>query len=149
MGYEVSAGVILFRRRPRREFLILDYGSHWDFPKGHIEEGEDPVLTARRELREETGIEDARIVSGFLERMRYYYRRAGERMQKVVIFFLAETTQGEVRLSHEHCGYAWVTYEEGAARLTFKTAKDILEKAHGFLETSLGPHKTHRGAETT
>ncbi len=148
MGYEVSAGVILFRARPRREFLILDYGSHWDFPKGHIEEGEDPVITARRELREETGIEDARIVSGFLERMRYhYYRRAGEKMQKVVIYFLAETTKGDVTLSHEHSGYGWVSYEEGLERLTFKTAKDILTKANKFLAASPGPLDAHHVAE--
>lgn len=136
MGYEVSAGVILFRNRPRREYLILDYGSHWDFPKGHIESGEDPVVTARRELAEETGIRDARIVPGYMERMRYFYRRAGEQMRKVVIYFLAETASGEVTLSHEHCGYAWVSYEEGIQRLTFKTAKELLEKAHKFLETS-------------
>ncbi len=78
MGYEVSAGVVLFRTRASREYLILDYGSHWDFPKGHMEAGEDPLATARRELREETGIQDARLISGYLERMRYYYRRAGE-----------------------------------------------------------------------
>lgn len=148
MGYEVSAGVILFRARPHREFLILDYGSHWDFPKGHIEEGEDPVITARRELREETGIEDARIVSGFLERMRYHYRRAGQPMQKVVIYFLAETTRGEVELSHEHCDYAWVPYEDAVARLTFKTAKDILTKAHNFLQTSHGRLQAHRSPES-
>lgn len=136
MGYEVSAGVILFRNRPHREYLLLDYGSHWDFPKGHIEEGEDPVVTARRELCEETGIQDARFVSGYMERMRYFYRRAGEQMRKVVIYFLAETTGDEVTLSHEHCGYAWVSYEEGLQRLTFKTAKDLLSKAHNFLEAS-------------
>ncbi|MBP1779713.1 MAG: Nudt, partial [candidate division NC10 bacterium] len=134
MRYEVSAGVILFRNRSRREYLLLDYGSHWDFPKGHIEAGEDPVATARRELREETGIRDARFVSGYMERMRYFYRRAGEQIRKVVIYFLAETAGEEVTLSHEHCGYGWVSYEEGLQRLTFKTAKDLLSKAHKFLE---------------
>jgi len=136
MRYEVSAGVILFRTRANREYLLLDYGSHWDFPKGHIEEGEDPVATARRELREETGIRDARFVSGYLERMRYFYRKAGEQMRKVVIYFLAETAGEEVTLSHEHCGYAWASYEEALQRLTFKTAKDLLSKAHSFLEGS-------------
>ncbi len=136
MGYEVSAGVILFRTRQNREYLLLDYGSHWDFPKGHIEAGEDPVATARRELREETGIRDARFISGYMERMRYFYRRAGEQMRKVVIYFLAETAGEEVTLSHEHCGYAWVSYEGALQRLTFNTAKELLSKAHKFLETS-------------
>ena len=136
MGYEVSAGVILFRTRANREYLLLDYGSHWDFPKGHIEAGEDPVATARRELREETGIRDAQFVSGYMERMRYFYRRAGEQMRKVVIYFLAETAGERVTISHEHCGYAWVSYEEGLQRLTFKTAKELLAKAHNFLEDS-------------
>ena len=136
MGHEVSAGVILFRNQPRREYLVLDYGSHWDFPKGHIEAGEDPLATARRELREETGIGNARFVSGYTERMRYFYRKAGEQMRKVVIYFLAETAGEEVILSHEHCGYSWVSYEEGLDRLTFRTAKELLIKAQRFLEVS-------------
>ena len=134
MGREISAGVILVRNRSQREYLLLDYGSHWDFPKGHIEPGEDPQTTAARELQEETGIRDARIVPGFKESMRYFYRKAGEGMLKVVIFFLAETPTGEVTLSHEHSGYVWLPYEDALKRLTFKNARDLLAKAQAFLD---------------
>ncbi|MEK6718982.1 MAG: bis(5'-nucleosyl)-tetraphosphatase [candidate division NC10 bacterium] len=134
MGREISAGVILVRNRSQREYLLLDYGSHWDFPKGHIEPGEDPQATAARELQEETGIRDARIVPGFKESMRYFYRKAGEGMLKVVIFFLAETPTGEVTLSHEHSGYVWLSYEDALKRLTFKNARDLLAKAQAFLD---------------
>jgi 8-oxo-dGTP pyrophosphatase MutT (NUDIX family) len=136
MGYEISAGVILFRSQPRREYLILDYGSHWDFPKGHIEPGEDPATTARRELEEETGIRDPRFIPDYEQRMSYAYRRAGELMRKVVVYFLAETAGAEVVLSHEHCGYVWASYEEALARLTFSTAQELLAKAQQFIETT-------------
>ena len=135
MGQEISAGVILFRSRPRREYLVLNYGSHWDFPKGHIEAGEDPETTARRELQEETSLRDARFIPGFKESMRYFYRKAGEDMRKVVIYFLAETAIGDVTLSHEHCGYQWLPYEETLKRLTFKNARDLLTRAERFLQS--------------
>jgi 8-oxo-dGTP pyrophosphatase MutT (NUDIX family) len=134
MGRESSAGVILFRSHPQREYLLLDYGSHWDLPKGHIEAGEDPQTTAARELQEETGIRDARFVPGFKESMRYFYRKAGERMLKVVIYFLAETSTGNVTLSDEHSGYQWLPYEAALERLTFKNARDLLGKAQEFLD---------------
>ncbi len=133
MGREISAGVILIRNTPQREYLLLDYGHHWDFPKGHIETGEDPQMTAARELQEETGIRDVRFVPGFKQSMRYFYRKAGEGMLKVVIYFLAETPTGNVTLSDEHSGYAWLPFEDALKRLTFKNARDLLTKAHTFL----------------
>jgi len=133
MGREISAGVILFRSHPQREYLLLDYGSHWDLPKGHIEAGEDPQTTAGRELQEETGIRDAQFVPGFKESMRYFYRKAGEGMLKVVIYFLAETPTGNVTLSEEHSGYLWLPYEAARERLTFKNARELLTRAHAFL----------------
>ena len=137
MRYEISAGVILFHRQPRHEYLILNYGAHWDFPKGHIEPGEDPPTTARRELREETGVQEVDFFPGFRQRMRYSYRRAGEDVRKVVIYFLAETAGEQVTLSHEHCGFAWAGYEDALRRLTFRTAKELLTKAQKFLEISV------------
>jgi 8-oxo-dGTP pyrophosphatase MutT (NUDIX family) len=138
MGREISAGVILFRKAAEREYLVLDYGSHWDFPKGHIEPGEDPESTARRELQEETDIRDARFIPDFEESMRYFYRKSGEGMLKIVIYFLAETTTGQVTLSFEHRGFAWLPYEQCLKRLTFKNARDLLVKAHALLETGAG-----------
>ncbi len=138
MGREVSAGVILSRIGAQREYLILDYGSHWDFPKGHVESGEDLETTARRELQEETGIRDARFIPGFKESMRYFYRKSGEGMLKVVTYFLAETAAGEVTLSFEHHGFAWLPYEECLKRLTFQNARDLLAKAHAFLDARVG-----------
>jgi bis(5'-nucleosidyl)-tetraphosphatase len=133
MGREISSGVILFRKRPQREYLLLDYGSHWDFPKGHIEAGENPQATAARELQEETSIRDARFIPGFKEGMRYFYRKAGEGMLKFVIYFLAETPTGDVTISHEHSGYLWLPYEEALERLTFRNARDLLTKADTYL----------------
>jgi 8-oxo-dGTP pyrophosphatase MutT (NUDIX family) len=134
MGREISAGVVLFRITGQREYLLLDYGAHWDFPKGHIEKGEEPQITAARELQEETGIRNAQFIPGFKESMRYFYRKGGEGMLKVVIYFLAETPTGNVTLSSEHSGYLWLPYEEALKRLTFRNARDLLSKANAFLE---------------
>jgi len=84
-------------------------------------------------LAEETGIRDAQIVAGFLQNIRYYYRRRGERMHKVVTYFAAETAADRVTLSHEHCNYEWLPYEDALKRLTFKTSQDLLSKVHAVL----------------
>lgn len=133
MHLEISAGAIVFRRGPIRQYLLLDYGSHWDFPKGHMEPGETAEVTARRELHEETGIADARFVPGYREQIRYWYRRAGTRMQKDVIFFLAEANSDAVTLSREHCGYLWLPYPEAQRQLTFKSARNLLAAAEQLL----------------
>ena len=134
MNREVSAGIILFRYHPGREYLLLDYGSHWDFAKGHMETGENPETTAARELQEETAVRDARFIPGFSESMRYFYRKAGENVLKMVIYFLAETPTGNVTISREHAGYAWLSYEDALQRLTFNNARELLTKAQAFLD---------------
>ena len=66
---ERSAGVILFNRAEGIQFLVLKYPSgHWDFVKGNIEEGEEEEETVKRELFEETGINNLEIHQGFNEK---------------------------------------------------------------------------------
>ncbi|HTU00973.1 MAG TPA: bis(5'-nucleosyl)-tetraphosphatase [Candidatus Sulfotelmatobacter sp.] len=134
MVREFSAGVILVHRGPPREYLLLDYGTHWDFPKGHLEKGEDPETAARRELEEETGIVASPFLPGFRESMRYFYRKSGKPMLKTVTYFLAETSVTHITLSDEHSGYAWLPYREALGRLTFKTARDLLTRAEQALQ---------------
>ena len=58
MSKEISAGaVVYFKNKDTIEYLLLHYKSgHWDFPKGHIEEGEEHKDTVEREIEEETSI---------------------------------------------------------------------------------------------
>lgn len=136
MIQERSAGVILFRQlKDQREYLLLHYPSgHFDFPKGHVEAGENDRQTANRELIEETGINEIVWIDGYLEQMHYDYRRGPELMSKDVIYFLARTTQKKVTISHEHQGFTWLPYKEAYEKLTFETAKGLIKKAEAFLK---------------
>lgn len=131
MKFERSAGVVLFRESAgERLFLLLDYGSHWDYPKGHVEAGEDDITAARRELHEETGITEATLVDGFAREISYIFRgRKGGLIQKNVIFFLARTECESVTLSDEHVGSAWLDAASARKRLSYPNARAILEAA--------------------
>ncbi|MCD6547308.1 MAG: NUDIX domain-containing protein [Nanoarchaeota archaeon] len=135
MVREISAGAVIFRRENGKPiYLLLHYGSgHWDFVKGHIEKGEDEITTVKRETYEETGITDLKIIPGFRERIRYFFRRGKEVVYKEVIFYLAETKQEKVKLSYEHVGYIWLPYEDALRQLTFENAKNVLRKAHAHI----------------
>jgi bis(5'-nucleosidyl)-tetraphosphatase len=141
MPVEKSAGAIVFRREEDKiYYLLLHYQSgarrphpFWDFPKGHIEKGEDVIKTVKREVEEETGLKDIKLVEGFKETIKYFFKLEGKNILKFVTFLLAETKIKEVKISWEHIGYQWLPYQEAIAQLTFKNAKEILKKANDFL----------------
>lgn len=74
---EPTAGGIVFRRNKASEIeilLIQDAKDRWTIPKGHIEEGETAVQTARREIGEEAGLHDVDML-GWLGKIHFRYRR--------------------------------------------------------------------------
>lgn len=136
---ERSAGVVLYRDTPsgKRLFLLLDYGRHWDYPKGHVEHGEDDTAAALRELEEETGIREVKLVPGFSHEIVYYFRTPrGRLVRKSVIFFLASTPIADVRLSEEHVGCDWLNPEDTESRLKYPTARRVLRAALAFLNAA-------------
>lgn len=131
---ERSAGVILFNKTEEIQFLVLKYPSgHWDFVKGNIEEGEEEEETARRELFEETGINNMNIKKGFNQKVEYNYYKKNNKVHKIVSYYLAETEQKEVKLSFEHLDYKWVNYDNLMKLITFDNSKDILKKANELI----------------
>ena len=135
MFREKSCGAVVVLTNTEPKYLLLQYDAgHWDFVKGNVELNESEKDTVIRELQEETGIVDARFLDGFREKIEYFYRRQGTTIHKEVIFFLIETHTETVTLSFEHVGYAWLNYQHAMERLTFKNAKDVLQKAHELLK---------------
>ena len=142
MPVERSAGAIVFCKENNEiYYLLLPYPNsssntkkeYWGFPKGHIERGEKIEETAKREVEEETGLKDIKFINGFKEQEKYFFTEEGKKIFKTVNSLLAETKTKEIKISSEHLGFKWLSYEEALKQLTFKNAKEILKKAHKFL----------------
>ena len=136
---ETSAGIVLFRKGETGNlFLLLHYPSgHWDFVKGKMENGESTHETAIRETQEETGITDIKFVGNFEEWIEYNFQYQGELVHKKVVFFLAETKETDVKISHEHLDYTWMDYNTAMEKTTFVNAKTVLTKAQMLLSQAL------------
>lgn len=140
MPKEKSYGAIVFRKHKDSsvKYLLLHYeAGHWDFPKGNQEKNEKEEMTASREIKEETGIEDIEFVDNFRETINYYYKKGEETVFKEVVFFLAQSATEKVTISKEHIGYAWLSYEHAFKKLTFNNSKELLRKANQFLYKNL------------
>ncbi len=97
-------------------------------PKGHPEAGESAAQAALREVREEAGVE-ARVVEK-LGDVRYWYMREGQRIAKVVSFFLLEYVSGEVDDHDVEVEHArWLALEDAARELTYPGEREMVERA--------------------
>tara|TARA_B100000029_G_scaffold354192_1_gene346974 strand:- start:547 stop:963 length:417 start_codon:yes stop_codon:yes gene_type:complete len=133
---EKSCGVILFNEQ---EILLLQHSDkkkqgHWDFPKGHVEDGETELQTALRELAEETGITDVEVFPDFNHTISYHIMKEGRRVFKEVTFFIGITIKKKISISDEHQAFAWLDYDSAIKRLTYDTAKETLAKSFNFYQ---------------
>jgi len=119
---EFSAGGVVVRRFQGRPFIAairLKGGRVLALPKGHPDEGESMAEAATREVREETGV-TAQLVEK-LEDVKYWYSRDGERVMKVVSFFLFRYVSGSLRdHDDEVLSAEWVPLQEAPELLSYK-----------------------------
>ena len=117
----LSCGAVVVRRHDDGFlFLMLRAYRHWDFPKGMVEQGEEPRAAAIREVAEET------TLGGLLFRWGEAYLETGPYARnKVARYYLVESPRGEVALPvnpalgrPEHHEYRWVDYAEALERAT-------------------------------
>lgn len=134
----LSSGVVVVHRTDQDwRYLLLRSYRYWDFPKGMVEAGEDPLDAARREVQEETTLTGLDFRWGYDYRETEPYGRG-----KVARYYVAESPETVVRLPvnpalgrPEHHEFRWVAYDT-ARRLLAPRVVSILEWAHTLIRNS-------------
>ncbi|MGQ4833511.1 MAG: NUDIX domain-containing protein [Candidatus Asgardarchaeia archaeon] len=148
--FQKSVGGIIFSTEGGTiKFLLVKVTSKnrpnhewWEFPKGVEEKGESELDTLKREIKEETNLDDIRVIKKIGE-AKYWFRdyETKEPIKKVVEYYLVEKISGNVKISWEHSDYKWATFEEALALLKFRSHKDLLMKAYREIQKMIREKK--------
>ena len=128
---EFSAGGVTvrnFRGRPFVAAVRVKGGTVLALPKGQIDKGESAAEAAAREVSEEAGVTGELVEK--LGDVRYWYQRDGQRVLKVVSFFLFRYRSGSVRdHDHEVDSAEWIPLEDAPRLLAYKGEREMAELA--------------------
>ena len=134
MIHEKSCGAVVYRKHHgNTEILLIKHlnSGHWSFPKGHIENSENEIETAKREIKEETGI-DVIIDHTFREIVTYSPRKD---TQKVVVYFLGKAINHQyIPQKEEIAEVRWFDIGYASNVLTYDNDKTIVNKARYIIK---------------
>ena len=132
---ETSCGVVLVNLG---SILLLQYPQgHWDLPKGHVEKDDNNnYQTAKRELKEETGISELSFIENFEYRTEYQFKHKGKHKSKQVYWYIATTEEISINLSKEHHNYVWLDWELAIEQATHTETKELIKTAYEFMKSA-------------
>lgn len=138
---ETSAGGVVIRREGDAHLylLIRDSYGNWGFPKGHVEPGELPEDAARREVLEETGLDDVRLRAA-IHTIDWYFRFRGRLVHKVCHFFLMETDDRRTSPQRDEgiTACRWEPFDTAVSLVSYENARDVLRRAQDLVHDGSG-----------
>lgn len=139
---ENSAGGVVYRRCGNRIFFLLirDPYENWGLPKGHLEPGETPQDAAKREIEEETGLDNLHL-GGILPTIDWYFRDQEQLVHKYCRFFLFESPAGDPRPQLEEgiSDCIWLTPDDAIRTLSYDNARKVVRAAKARLQPPPDP----------
>jgi 8-oxo-dGTP pyrophosphatase MutT (NUDIX family) len=140
---ELAAGAVVVEPKEHRYLLLHEISEdRWCFPKGHVDPGETLLEAARREVAEESGMDDLDIREELGEVAYRFYQPVRDRnVFKTCVYFLAFAVQTKTTLESTFDEARWALARDAGRLVKFDTDRRMLDAAVARVEPAETPKR--------